>query len=120
MVIVFRAGVIYILYIIHYILYYTIIHILSYTILFLLPLPLLLFIIFLPFSSSHPLLFYSSILLLYSSSQPISFILYLSVLTYTYLYSITYSLPHSFYTCRYLHILIYIPSFLLSPTFILP
>jgi hypothetical protein len=39
----------------------------------------------------------------------------LSVLTYTYLYSsilffssISLPLPHSFYTCRYLHILIYI------------
>ena len=60
------------------------------------------------------------------SSFPI-FILYLSVLTYGYLYSILFSSslplpsflissdlsplppPHSFYTCRYLHILIYIP-----------
>jgi hypothetical protein len=38
----------------------------------------------------------------------------LSVLTYTYLYSIRIFMfplpPISFYTCRYLHILIYIPT----------
>ena len=54
-------------------------------------------------------------------SSPI-FILYLSVLTYTYLYSSVPfypNIPHSFYTCRYLYILTYIPiiSFIQFPTF---
>jgi hypothetical protein len=57
----------------------------------------------------------------------------LSVLTYTYLYSsVLYSslptlilspvppLPHSFYTCRYLHILIYIILWSSLPILLLP
>jgi hypothetical protein len=157
-----RCYIVY--YIIYYILYYTYTIILyyilyyyyTYTIIYyiLYPLPLLFFL----FLSS--LLQFSSSLLSIFGSFPISpsspllpfqspkFILYLSVLTYTYLYSSVHSsspsslpfcspcslllfpiflllllfpilflfysfpdnipLPHSFYTCRYLHILIYI------------
>ena len=79
------------------------------------------------------LLFFPSTLLFFLPFLNISFILYLSVLTYTYLYYLPHSFSNklsinikrnthlslsqrntssinSFYTCRYLHILIYIQS----------
>ena len=91
-------------YIVYCILYYT----------------LLLFPIFLPFSSSFP---FSSIPLLLSS-QSITFLFPILYYTLPLLYLLPFSssplssipnpspLPHliSFYTCRYLHILIYILS----------
>jgi hypothetical protein len=86
---VLTCGVYY--YIIIHILLLYIIHILYYlyTIFFhiLLPLPL-----FLPFLN-HPPLIFSSSSLPSSSFLILSFILYLSVLGYGYLYSITYSFP---------------------------
>jgi hypothetical protein len=109
-------GVYYItIIIISYILYITIIILLLYIYIILyytLPSPIL---FFLPLSSS--LLFFLPNIPLTSSHSshliPI-FILYLSVLTYTYLYSssdtpLSSPSQYSFYTCRYLHILIYIP-----------
>ena len=102
----------YILYIIIIILYYTLLLIYPS---FPIPLPSP---ISLPNILSHPF-----------SSFPLSFILYLSVLTYTYLYSSFFlssfllfpssvllsSSQYSFYTCRYLHILIYILSIHIFP-----
>ena len=147
----FRAGVD-VWCLCYYILYYTIIHyyyyILHYTytiILYIIlyyTLPLPIFILYLSVLT-YTYLYSSTILFLLPSQYLLSlflsplqfssssfqspiFILYLSVLTYTYLYSIRifishppapifYSIiphssshPHSFYTCRYLHILIYI------------
>ena len=80
-------------------------------------------------SSSSPVFFHSSIIssspiFFHSSSSLssiISFILYLSILIYTYLYSLLFSsvhpllphLPHSFYTCRYLFMFTYIPPHLI-------
>jgi hypothetical protein len=149
-VLIFRAGVdirccviIYYYYIIYYyILYYY--YIISYTILSSSsnlssvlssnPSPPPTFL-----SSSFSLPFLLFLFFLTQQAFPI-FILYLSVLTYTYLYSSIYLLSsqysfpifppplsfiyhplptsHSFYTCRYLHILIYIHllfSFLILP-----
>ena len=98
-VFVFRAGVTYdIIYYTYYILYYTIIYY-TYTIIYLILLyyyilyyTLLLFwsiLLILPFLSSSPLFFCSPLLFftsIFQSSDP-HFILYVSVLTYPYLYS---------------------------------
>jgi hypothetical protein len=105
-------------YIVYY--YYILYIILSYTLLYII-------ILYITIIISYTIL-YSSVLPsdLYSSSSPSLpipiFILYLSVLGYPYLYSSPSSIPHlplpsqySFYTCRYLHALIYITPILPIP-----
>ena len=114
----FRASVDVIILLYYYIIYYTYTIIIYYTILFSssdLFLSLLLFCsilslflpnhphLFLPIYSSFPLLIYSSVPFLFPSTPLPPF---LPTLPFS---SSHLPFPHSFYTCRYLDTLIYIP-----------
>ena len=82
-----------ILYLIHTLYYTLLLYIISYTLL-------------------HIILYY---LILYSSPHSFSFSSFLLFWSYLIFHSPLFCSQYSFYTCRYLHILIYIQSFLLSP-----